>query len=214
MTQSNAGTVTNATGNQNNTSIIPSTGMCSNRIARTDSMCSSNAVYTQDACQDYMLTIQGCLPNRQSNRDVYVSATDQLETEGQVNLLLNNLNTFIRPSHECRAAVEPFLCLYSFGLCDSSGVAYGPSFEECVFISTDVCASEWARANNLLIQIGRSPLPECASFPSTATEISGKHSVSQTVFRPASTSLRHIYILYTYITIYSLTKECPWVEYL
>ena len=177
ITQSNAATVTNATGNQSNTSIVPSPGMCSNRIAQTDAMCSSNVVYTQGACQDYLLTLQGCLPNRQGSRDVYVSAIDQVETEGQVNLLLNSLNTIIRPSRECRAAVEPFLCLYLFGLCDRSGVAYEPSFEECVFISTDVCASEWVRANNLLIQVGRSPLPECASFPSTATDISGKHAV-------------------------------------
>ena len=167
----------------NNASSVPSTGMCSNRIAQAHSICSSNAVYSQDACQDYLLTLQGCLPNRQSSSDVYVSVTDQMETEGQVNLLLNGLRNFVRPSPECRAAVEPFLCLYSFGLCDSSGVAYGPSFEECVFISTIVCASEWARANSLLIQFGLSPLPECASFPSTATDISGKLAVSQTVFK-------------------------------
>ena len=106
-----------------------------------------------------------------------------METEAQVNLLLNSLRDFVRPSHECRAAVEPFLCLNSFGLCDSSGVAYRTSFEECVFISTDVCAPEWPRANNLLIQVGLSPLPECTSFPSTATDISGKLAVSQAVFR-------------------------------
>ena len=190
--QTNVGSV-NWSNNATGTSIVPNTGMCSNWVTRTDLMCSSNAVYTQDACQHYLLTLQGCLPNRQGNRDVYVSVIDQVETEGQANLLLNGLRNFIRPSPECRAAVEPFLCLYLFGLCDSSGVAYEPSFEECVFISTDVCASEWVRANNLLIQVGQSPLPECASFPSTATDISGKHVVSQTVFRPASSSLTHIY---------------------
>ena len=173
----------NRSNNATETSGVPSTGMCSDWVAQRDSMCSSNVVYTQEACQDYLLTLQGCLPNRQGSRDVYVSVTDQVETEVQVNLLLNGLRDFVRPSPECRAAVEPFLCLYSFGLCDSSGVAYGPSFEECVFISTDVCAPEWSRANNLLIQVGLSPLPECASFPSTATDISGKLAVSQAVFR-------------------------------
>ena len=191
QSQMNVGSV-NRSNNATGTSIVPNTGMCSNWVTQTDSMCSSNVVYTQDACQDYLLTLQGCLPNRQGSRDVYVSVADQVETEGQVNLLLNGLRNFIRPSHECQAAVEPFLCLYLFGLCDSSGVAYEPSFEECVFISTDVCASEWTRANNLLIQVGRSPLPECASFPSTATDISGKHAVSQTVFRPASSPLTHV----------------------
>ena len=74
--------------------VSPALAMCSNRIAQTDSMCSSNAVYTQEACQDYLLTLQGCLPNRQSSSDVYISATDQVETEGQVNLLLNSLRYY------------------------------------------------------------------------------------------------------------------------
>jgi len=152
--------------------------MCSNQIARTDAVCSSNVVYTHAACQDYLLTLQGCLPHRQSSGDVYVSATDQVETEGQVNELLNGLRNFIRPSPGCQSAVEPFLCLYFFGLCDSSGVAYEPSFEECVFISTDICASEWVQANNLLTLGGLSPLPECISFPSIATDISGKQAVT------------------------------------
>ena len=42
--------------------------------------------------------------------------------------------------------------------------------------------NEWARANNLLIQVGLSPPPECASFPSTATDISGKLAVTCWVF--------------------------------
>ena len=178
ITQSNATTVTRATANQNKTSIVSSPGICSNQIARTDAMCSSNVVYTQAACQDYLLTLQGCLPDRQSSGDVFVSVTNQVETERQVNELLNGLRNFIRPSPECRSVVEPFLCLYLLGLCDNSGVAYEPSFEECVLISTDICASEWAQANNLLIQFGLSPLPECISFLSTVTSISGKQAVT------------------------------------
>ena len=177
-TQRNAATGNGTTVNQSNVSGVPSRGMCSNQTVRTDAVCSSNVVYTQVACQDYLLTLQGCLPNRQSSGDVYVAVTNQTEIEGQVNQLLYNFSTFIRPSPGCRAAVEPFLCLYLFGLCDSSGVAYEPSFEECVFISTDICASEWAEANNLLTLAGLSPLPECTSFKSTAADVSGKYAVS------------------------------------
>ena len=176
--QRNAAKGSGTTVNQSNVSGVPSRGMCSNQTVRTDAVCSSHVVYTQAACEDYLLTLQGCLPDRQSISDVYVAVTDQEETERQVNQLLNNLDKFIRPSPGCRAAVESFLCLYLFGLCDSSGVAYEPSFEECVFISTDVCASEWAQANNLLIQFGLSPLPECASFRSIAADVSGKYAVS------------------------------------
>ena len=106
----------NQSSNATATSSVHFPGMCSIEVARTVSMCLSNVVYTQAACQDYLLTLQGCLPDRQSSGDIYVSATDQVETEGQVNLLLNGLNTIIRPSVECQAAVEPFLCLYLFGL--------------------------------------------------------------------------------------------------
>ena len=115
-TQRNAATGNGTTVNQSNVSGVPSRGMCSNQTVRTDAVCSSNVVYTQAACQDYLLTLQGCLPDRQSSGDVYVAVTNQVEIEGQVNQLLNNLNTFIRPSPGCRAAVEPFLCLYLFGL--------------------------------------------------------------------------------------------------
>ena len=171
-------TSVNQSSNTTATSSVHLPGMCSNQVAQTDSMCSSNVVYTQAACQDYLLTLQGCLPDRQSSGDVFVSVTNQVETERQVNELLNGLRNFIRPSPECRSVVEPFLCLYLLGLCDSSGVAYEPSFEECVLISTDICASEWAQANNLLIQFGLSPLPECISFLSTVTSISGKQAVT------------------------------------
>ena len=196
----------NQSSNATATSSVHFPGMCSIEVARTVSMCLSNVVYTQAACQDYLLTLQGCLPDRQSSGGVYVSATDQVETEGQVNLLLNSLNTIIRPSPECRAAVEPFLCLYLFGLCDSSGVAYEPSLEECVFISTGICASEWAQANNLLTLGGLSPLPECTSFPSIATDISGKHAVRQALFRHASSSLTH-----THANTHTYTAKTNWL---
>ena len=145
---------------------------CSEQLARTDAVnCSSGVVYTQLTCREDLLSLQGCLLDRLGSRDVYISATNPEAVEAQANELLSGLD-LLDPSQECRAAVQPFLCLNLFGLCDSHGRAYQPTFEECVFISTDVCESEWVLANNLLALRGSS-LPECSSFPSTASAISG-----------------------------------------
>ena len=121
---------------------------CSEQLARTDAVnCSSGMVYTQPTCPENLPSLQCCLPDRLSSRDVYISATNPEAVEAQANELLSGLD-LLDPSQECRAAVQPFLCLNLFGLCDSHGTAYQPTFEERVFVSTDVCESEWVLANN------------------------------------------------------------------
>ena len=154
-------------------SSVPTLDTCSEQLARTDAVnCSSGVVYTQPTCQEFLLPLQSCLPDRLSSRNVYISATDQEAVEAQASQLFSRLGD-LNPSPECRAAVQPFLCLYLFGLCDSRGTAYQPTFEECVLISTDVCESEWMLANSFLALLQLPPLPECTSFPSTASAISG-----------------------------------------
>ena len=153
-------------------SSVPTLDTCPEQLAGTEAInCSSGVVYTQPTCQEFLLPLQGCLPDRMSSRDVYISASNQEAVEAQASELLSGLD-LLGPSPECRAAVQPFLCLYLFGLCDSRGRAYQPTFEECTLISTDVCESEWATANSFLALRGSS-LPECTSFPSTASAISG-----------------------------------------
>ena len=145
--------------------------MCSSRAAQTD-IVNTCSVYTGAACQNHLLTLQSCVLDRQSRSYVYVSATDQEEKERQAVQILDGLTT-LGATPECRAVAEPFICLYLFGLCDSSGMVYAPSYVECVLISTDVCASEWAMANRFLPLLGLPSLPECRSFQSTASAISG-----------------------------------------
>ena len=145
--------------------------MCSSRGVQTD-IVNTCSVYTQEACQNYLLTFQGCLPDRQSSSYVYISAADQEERERQALQILDGLTT-LGATPECRTVAEPFICLYLFGLCDSSGMVYAPSYEDCVLISTDLCASEWAMANRFLPLLGQPSLPECRSFQSTASAISG-----------------------------------------
>ena len=164
----------NTNGNESNSSGVQSHVMCSSRPAKTD-IVTNCSVYTQEACQDYLLTLQGCLPDGQRNSYVYVSATNQEEKEKQAVQILDGLSK-IGATSECRAVAEPFLCLYIFGLCDSSGMVYAPSYEDCVLISTDLCASEWATANQFLPLLGQPSLPECSSFQRAASAISGKHA--------------------------------------
>ena len=116
-------------GNQSNMSSVSTLDTCSEQLVRTDAVsCSSGVVYTQSACHEDLLSLQGCLPDRLGSRDVYISATDQEAVEAQANNLLNNLD-LLNPSPECRAAVQPFLCLYLFVFCDSRGTAYLSTFE-------------------------------------------------------------------------------------
>ena len=154
-----------------NSSGVPSHVMCLHRPAKTD-IVTNCSVYTQEVCQDYLLTLQGCLPDGQRSSYAYVSATNQEEKERQAVQIQGGL-TIIGATSECRAVAEPFLCLYIFGLCDSSGMVYAPSYEDCVLISTDICASEWAKANEFLALLGQPSLPECSSFQSAASAISG-----------------------------------------
>ena len=62
-------------------------------------------------------------------------------------------------SQQCRDAVLPFMCLYTFPLCDNiTGHLYQPTRDECVRVSEQVCSHEW----NLTTQLGyQHLLPDC-----------------------------------------------------
>ncbi len=109
-------------------------------------------VYTGSVCFDQLLSLQNCIPGRQGSQVVYISSdVDQTATENQVMLIQGSLS-ILSPSTECLDAVDPFLCLYYFGLCDSSGNVLEPSEETCVAISTDTCQSNFI------------PFPTCVKF--------------------------------------------------
>ncbi len=98
---------------------------------------------------------------------VYISSDiDQTATESQVTLIQGGLS-ILSPSTECLDAVVPFLCLYYFGLCDSSGNLFEPSTETCATISTDICQREWTMAENLIA------LPTCDMFGEQLTACNG-----------------------------------------
>ena len=85
---------------------------------------------------------------------------NQADLEQQVNQLLAGLQ-FLNPSTECENAALPFLCRFTFPLCDSSGDLYLPSSGECETLTTVTCAREWEEAVAFL---GRERLPQCESL--------------------------------------------------
>ena len=89
-------------------------------------------------------------------------SASQEDVELQVNSLLNRFQ-LLNPSPECSEVVEPFLCLYYFGLCDSSGELYLPSTGECETLKTQTCAREFQIAISFL---GNASLPQCSTLPS------------------------------------------------
>jgi len=74
--------------------------------------------------------------------------------------LLNGLMLLSSPERE--QAATPFLCFYTFGLCDTTGTLLLPSSEQCEQITSTVCAKEWETAMAIL---GSEQLPTCESLP-------------------------------------------------
>lgn len=73
--------------------------------------------------------------------------------------LIGALDLFGTP--ECVAAATPFLCVYLFeGVCDSSGVLYLPTMEECEELSNGVCRMEFELARSVGIE-----LVDCSQLP-------------------------------------------------
>ena len=98
---------------------------------------------------------------------VYVSnvlATDLETAEDGIGQVLFALETVIKPSDECRSAVIPFLCLYTFGVCGVNNDDYRPTVAQSMEIRDSICESEWRKAADLLALTGGTPLPDCSSL--------------------------------------------------
>ena len=137
----------------------------------TPGQCSA-VIYMGEVCKPQLQMLQGCLPDRSNSTEIYISQMDgELDgLETQVRQILGGLQ-LLSPSQECSAAVEPFICLYYFGLCDSSGELYLPSSGECETLTTETCASEWVMAQSLL---SSDQLPQCNSLSSVVKECNSK----------------------------------------
>ena len=119
--------------------------------------------YTGTHC---LQSLHNCLPGEQNTSEIFISnlIDDQSLLEDGIETLLFSLEFLIRPSDECRKRVVPFLCLYTFGICDENSVDYRPKATECSDIRDNVCESEWQEANSALVSFGMPTLPDCSTF--------------------------------------------------
>ena len=124
-------------------------------------------------CRDSLIFLQNCLSfNDTSDSDVYIAeGLDTAELDEQIANFKAGLR-FISATPECEDLALPFFCLYLFGLCDASGKLHQPSRDECIHISTDICAVEWATAIDLLPE---NTLPQCESFQADNPICSSKY---------------------------------------
>ena len=135
-------------------------------ISESPSDTCSSEVYMGQICRSALQSLQNCIPDRCGSSEVYVpSSGRQIEIEQKLTTLLTGL-PLLNPSEECQAAIVPFLCFYSFGLCDSNNQPHLPSFEDCVQIGNQTCAAEFQMAISLL---GRDALPQCETLSAVPT---------------------------------------------
>ena len=131
-------------------------------------MCLEPAVYSGATCRAELQVYQECFSGSAgSNGDILIRSDINQETvEADAELLIESGLSFLNPSAECVAAIRPFLCLYLFGVCDSSSQLRQVSFSECVDLRDDICATVWSAAVGFL---GDSVLPVCEelSVPQT-----------------------------------------------
>ena len=113
--------------------------------------------------------LQGCLADRSTSSEIYIPASSS-ERELQAQQILTGLQ-LLGPTPECRDVVEPFLCFYTFGLCDSGGELYLPSSGECETLTTETCAREWRMAEAIL---GSDQLPQCDTLSERSLGCPGK----------------------------------------
>ena len=105
------------------------------------------------------------LPGRGDSSTVYIhsGSTNQVLLEKNLTSQLQLFET-LAPSPNCLSAIFPFMCSYTFILCDEIGTLHRPSSEQCVYIRNVTCKSEW----DLAIRLGAEDMmPKCHLLPET-----------------------------------------------
>ena len=142
------------------------------------------AVYTGDTCRVELQMYQECFSGSSSDSDILIrSDIDQETVEKEAELLIDGGISFLTPSAECLGAIRPFLCLYSFGLCGSTGQLRQVSSSECVDLRDDICAREWNAAIGFL---GSGALPVCEELPSLSDSCTSDTSLMSGFGEPSS----------------------------
>ena len=124
-------------------------------------------VYNGGHCLEALQSYSSCDPATSEADTTYMSnkmVKEEGTAEEEIEDLIFSLDLYIQPSEECRSAVIPFLCLYTFGVCGANNDDYQPTAAQCMEIRDSICESEWKEASGLLALAGLRPLPDCSSF--------------------------------------------------
>ena len=143
------------------------TGVCGDNnvgTGRLSVICAAPITYMEAICQEELKSIKNCLLSDDDSENVHpLIATDSNLAAARTILSYIDDDTSGLVSPACAAEVKPFLCLYFFGLCDSTeGVSYQPSASHCRDLRDSVCASEWQTVTRLGLLLSNIPaLPNC-----------------------------------------------------
>jgi hypothetical protein len=151
----------------------------SNILFNTSSSCLQVEFYTGDICEEPLTMLQTCFSGVTTPPPALdiPSTVDQETGERNALNLVNGL-PLLNPSPQCREAIIPFLCLYTFTLCDSSNNLHTILREDCLELRDDICAEEWIQAVGFL---GNGVLPVCEDLPDGVDECSGKLSLISSI---------------------------------
>ena len=142
----------------------------------TSDVCLEPAVYSGATCRAELQVYQECFSGSAGSNDILIRSDINQETvETDAELLIESGLSFLNPSAECVAAIRPFLCLYLFGVCDSSSQLRQVSSSECVDLREDICATEWSAA---VVFLGPGRLPVCENLPTQMPDESCVNSTS------------------------------------
>ena len=121
--------------------------VCGSSEGGTQSLtCAAPITYTESVCQQELNSIRNCLQTGDRNtHPLIVTNSNHANAE----LALSYVDRLA--SDACAAEVKPFLCVYFFGLCDSTtGASYQPTASSCKNLRDNVCAKEWNLASTLI----------------------------------------------------------------
>ena len=135
----------------------------------TQHACVETVPYNGQICTDMLSSAQLCFSGGSSSSPPPLNipaATNQDQAETDAVLVLSGLH-FLNPSPECSDGAQQFLCLYTFGLCDTNSNFHTALRGDCLRLRDHVCSKEWALAESLW------PLPVCENLPDALEECIG-----------------------------------------
>ena len=130
--------------------------------------CAQVTAYSGDICRDELLSLQTCFSHGLTSPPSGLNIPSSIDQEIGENYIVSLVNvlSILRPSQQCRKAILPFICTFTFNLCDSNNTLYTILREDCLHVRDDVCAEEWQIA--VYFQL---PLPVCEDIPDVSITV-------------------------------------------